>query len=460
MTNPDAGVWEHCGVASILHVDMDAFYVSVELRRRPELRGRPVVVGGAGGRGVVAAASYEARVFGVHSAMSSAMARRLCPGAVFLAPDMDHYLEVSRQLRGIFDTYSPLVEQISVDEAFLDVSGARRLLGEPASIAGDLRTRVRDETGLGCSVGIAANKFIAKMASEFAKPRIVGGAVQPGAGVYVVDAGNETMFLAPLPVSALWGVGPATLKKLTSLGVSTIGELLDVPLRVLTGSVGTSHGEHLHRLARGIDDRAVEPERTAKSIGHEETFLHDISDHDEARAHLVRLCDAVARRTRAAGVSAGTLVLKVKFASFDSITRSVTTEVPLSTGPSMVAALEPLLRAIDISGGIRLLGVHAQRLSTDVSGTSSLFPEFATDGGQGAAAIEEQWQPASRAVDTITDRFGPDAITPASALGGGPRPGQSPFGVGDGSSGAPEAGGATKPGLSTVPGDDGGGTSE
>lgn len=431
MASPCGDVWEHCVVASIIHVDMDAFYVSVELLRRPDLRGRPVVVGGAGGRGVVAAASYEARVFGVHSAMSSAMARRLCPDAVFLAPDMEHYLAVSRRLREIFESYSPLVEQISVDEAFIDVSGARRLLGAPREIAVDLRRRVRDDTGLGCSVGIASNKFIAKMASEFAKPKVRNGRVTDGVGVFVVAEGDETAFLSPLPVSALWGVGPATLKKLGSLGVATIGDLLDVPLEVLMRSVGAAHGEHLYQLARGIDDRRVEPERVAKSIGHEETFPRDVTDHDAARAHLVRLCDAVARRTRAAGVSAGTLLLKVKFASFDSVTRSVTPEVPLSTGPSMVAVLEPLLRAIDVSGGIRLLGVHAQKLSADVSSPSSLFPDFATDGSPGAAAIEEQWQPASRAVDTITDRFGPEAITPASALGRGPRPGQSPFGVDD-----------------------------
>lgn len=420
-------------VASILHVDMDAFYVSVELQRRPELRGRPVVVGGAGGRGVVAAASYEARVFGVHSAMSSAMARRLCPEAVFLSPDMEHYLAVSSRLRVIFESFSPLVEQISVDEAFIDVSGARRLLGSPTEIAADLRARVRDETGLGCSVGVASNKFIAKMASEFAKPKVVDGHVREGAGVHLVEDGLEMQFLGPLPVAALWGVGPATLKKLASLGVATIGDLLDVPLNVLTRSIGVSHGEHLHRLARGIDDRKVEPDRVAKSIGHEETFPNDITDHDDARVHLVRLCDAVARRTRAAGVSAGTLLLKVKFSSFDSVTRSVTPEVPLSTGPSMVAALDPLLRAIDISGGIRLLGVHAQKLSGESVAPTSLFPDFVSDGVVDTAAIEEQWQPASRAVDTITDRFGPEAITPASALGGGARPGQSPFGVDDAS---------------------------
>jgi DNA polymerase-4 len=407
---------------------MDAFYVSVELRRRPELRGRPVVVGGSGGRGVVAAASYEARAYGVKSAMPSVTARRLCADAVFLPPDMDHYLDVSRQLREIFEEFSPLVEQISVDEAFIDVSGARRLLGEPTTIARDLRRRVRDETDLACSVGIASNKFIAKMASEFAKPRVSEGRVAEGSGVHVVEDGDEVAFLAPLPVGALWGVGPATLRKLESIGVATIGDLSDVPLSILVNSVGVSHGEHLHRLSRGIDDRRVEPERVAKSIGHEETFASDVTTHDEARAHLVRLCDAVSRRTRAAGVSAGTLLLKVKFSSFDSITRSVTPSVPLTTGPSMVAALEPLLRAVDVSAGVRLLGVHAQKLSGGAMAATSLFPDFLGDGPSEAAAVEEQWQPASRAVDSITGRFGPTAIAPASSLGSRSRLGQTPFG--------------------------------
>lgn len=415
-------------MASILHVDMDAFYVSVELRRRPELRGRPVVVGGDGGRGVVAAASYEARVFGVHSAMSSVTARRLCPGAVFLRPDMDHYLEVSRQLREIFESFSPLVEQISVDEAFIDVSGAGLLLGNPVAIAEDIRGRVRKDLDLGCSVGIAPNKFLAKMASEFAKPRVSGAQVREGVGVFTVEEGSEIAFLAPLPVSALWGVGPATLRKLSSIGVATIGDLADVPLAVLANSVGAAHGEHLYRLSRGIDDRRVEPERSAKSIGHEETFPRDVTTHDEARVHLVRLCDAVARRTRSAGVSAGTLLLKVKFSSFDSITRSVTPSVPLTTGPSMVAALEPLLKSIDLSGGVRLLGVHAQKLSGDSSVSTSLFPDFLDNDTSAVAALEEQWNPAARAVDSITGRFGPDAISPASALDGRARPGESPYG--------------------------------
>lgn len=404
---------------------MNAFYVSVELRRRPELRGLPVVVGGTGGRGVVSAASYEARQFGVHSALSSAVARRLCPDAVFIHPDMDHYLEVSRQLREIFETFTPLVEQISVDEAFMDVTGARSLIGDAQVVAHQLRQRILEETELPCSVGIAANKFIAKMASEHAKPRARESSIEPGFGVFEVLPGDEISFLHPLPVHLLWGVGPKTRERLTALGIHTIGDLAAIDEDVLCRAVGVAHGQHLHALSHGLDDRAVEPERHAKSIGHEETFSSDIDSFDELRHHLVRLCDAVARRTRDAGVAAGTVMLKVKFSSFETVTRSTTPDVPLTTGPSMVAALEPLLRGLDVSLGVRLLGVHAQKLSGEASGALTLF-DINSDGS--LSDIEEQWIPASRAVDSIVQKFGEGVIGPASSLDAH-RPGTHRFGV-------------------------------
>lgn len=409
---------------SILHVDMNAFYVSVELLRRPELRGRPVVVGGTGGRGVVAAASYEARRYGVRSAMPSVTARRLCPDLVFLSPDMGHYLAVSEQLHGIFCEFTPLVEQISVDEAFLDVTGARRLLGNPVEIASNLRDTVQSRTGLPCSVGIASNKFIAKMASEFAKPRATTGGIEEGSGVHTVAPGLERDFLAPLPVQALWGVGPATLARLAAIGVSTIGDLAEIGEQVLCSAVGESHGRHLHRLSLGIDDRVVEPERAAKSIGHEETFGVDVVSPGEIRRHVVRLCEAVARRVRAADVAAGTLMLKVKYANFEVITRSVSPDTPLTTGPSMVAALEPLLAALEIGPGVRLLGVHAQRLGDHFSAPPTLFGPVGDD----TVETEEQWRPAALAMDSITERFGPGTILPASALEDRPVPGENPFG--------------------------------
>lgn len=423
--------WETARVRSILHIDMNAFYVSVELLRRPELRGKPVVVGGTGGRGVVAAASYEARRWGVRSAMPSVTARRLCPDVVFLSPDMSHYLEVSERLHGIFCEFTPLVEQISVDEAFLDVTGARRLLGSAGEIAANLRASVRERTGLPCSVGIAANKFIAKMASEFAKPRATPQGIEEGPGVHAVPAGSEREFLAPLPVQLLWGVGPATLDKLAAIGVSTIADLAEIGVDVLCAALGESHGRHLHRLSLGIDDREVETDRIAKSIGHEETFGRDLLDASDIRRQVVRLCDAVARRVRAADVAAGTVMLKVKYANFDTITRSVTPDIPLTTGPSMVAALEPVLTSLDPGPGIRLLGVHAQRLGDPRSVAPMLFgSELLGQGGDDPAETEEQWQPAARAVDSITERFGPGSIVPASTLDDPTAPGENPFGPG------------------------------
>ncbi len=256
----------------MLHVDMDAFFVSVELRRHPELRGKPVVVGGTGPRGVVAAASYEARRFGVHSALPSAVARRRCPQAVFLAGDHALYSEVSEQVHAIFGRYTPLVEPLALDEAFLDVSGATRLLGPGAKIAARIRADVADELELGCSVGVAPNKFLAKLASVAAKPRATPERVLPGPGVVEVVPGAELDFLHPLPVSRLWGVGPVTLQRLERLGIRTVGDLARFDERTLRATLGQHQSAHLQALAWGRDDRPVETSRDAKSIGHEETY--------------------------------------------------------------------------------------------------------------------------------------------------------------------------------------------
>jgi DNA polymerase-4 len=402
---------------------MDAFYVSVELLRHPELRGQPVVVGGTAGRGVVSAASYEARRYGVFSAMSSAVARKLCPDAVFIAPDMAHYLDVSRHLHEVFESFTPLVEQISVDEAFMDVTGSLKLFGNAATIGWLLRERVLEETGLSCSVGVAPTKFLAKLASEHAKPRASANGIDAGHQVFEVLPGEELAFLHPLPVQSLWGVGPATLAKLEALGIRVVADLAALDENIVCSALGDSHGRHLHSLSRGIDNRDVVPERIAKSIGHEETFSSDLATHEELRVQLVKLCDAVSRRTRDAGVAAGTLMLKVKFSSFESVTRSVTPALPLTTGPSMVAMLEPLLQSLDCSQGVRLLGVHAQKLTTESQGALRLFD----DENDSVENIEEQWLPAAQAMDSITDKFGSGLIGPASAMDQR-RPGENPFG--------------------------------
>ncbi|MFN5605203.1 MAG: DNA polymerase IV, partial [Actinomycetes bacterium] len=291
---------------TILHVDMDAFYVSVEMRRHPELAGRPVVVGGSGARGVVAAANYEARRYGVFSAMSSSKARRLCPDAVFLAGDHSLYAEVSRQVHGIFADFTPHIEPIALDEAFLDVSGSRNLFGDGTSIGHLIRNRITDELDLPCSVGVAASKFIAKLASKRAKPVVTSTGIQPGPGVLEIAPGTELEFLHPLPIQALWGVGPVTFAKLDRIGVRRVGDLVDLGRDALEVAVGRSAGRHLFELANGIDHRPVESTRDVKSISHEETFAADLTDRESIRIEVVRLADAVATRLRRHGSAART----------------------------------------------------------------------------------------------------------------------------------------------------------
>jgi len=393
---------------TILHVDMDAFFVSVELRRRPELVGQPVVVGGTGARGVVAAASYEARRFGVHSAMPSARARRLCPQVVFLAGDHELYSQVSSEVHEIFQTFTPYIEPLSLDEAFLDVTGASRLLGAGSQIAQSVRERVWQQLQLRCSVGVAPNKFLAKLASVAAKPKATATGVQPGTGVWEVRRGEELEFLHPLPVQAIWGVGPATLTRLSGLGVHTVRDLADLPLDSLVAAVGKSHGAHLHQLAWGIDDRPVEVAREAKSIGHEETFATDRHTHDELQRELVRLADGVAARLRRHGKAARTLTLKMRFADFHTITRATTLPLPTATARAIVAAVMPLLVAIDTAGGVRLLGVSASQL-TDPPEEQLSLDDLSDD---------QEWDAAEQTIDAIRSRFGSASIGPASAVEG------------------------------------------
>jgi DNA polymerase-4 len=393
---------------SILHVDMDAFFVSVELLRRPELRGQPVIVGGSGARGVVAAASYEARHYGIHSAMPSTRARRLCPHAVFLHGDHEHYSEISRRVMTIFRSVTPLVEPISLDEAFLDVTGSQRLLGPAPEIAADVRRRVDDEEGLRCSVGVATNKFIAKLASEAAKPKASRGGPVPGLGVKVVEPGTELRFLHPLPVQALWGVGPKTLEKLTGKGISTVGDLAALDEADAVRFLGAANGRHLWTLAHGIDGRAVEPDQQPKSVGHEETFARDHHGLDELRREAVRMADAVGARLRDHGLTGRTVTIKVRFHDFRTITRSSTVAEPLDAGPAIARAAKALLDQVDPSSGVRLLGVSVSQLSAGAARQLTL------DDALGAGWPEAGWQDASKAVDEIRRRFGDDAIVPAA----------------------------------------------
>jgi DNA polymerase IV len=410
----------------VLHVDMDAFYVSVELRRRPELRGLPVVVGGTGPRGVVAAASYEARRFGVHSALPSSVARRRCPHAVFLPGDHELYAAASRDVHEILVRYTPTIEPLALDEAFLDVTGAVRLFGDGVMIACRLRDDVRDELDLGCAVGVAPNKFLAKLASVEAKPVARPGGVEPGRGVVEVRPGEELAFLHPLPVERLWGVGPVTLERLARLGVKRVGDLATLDVSTLHAAIGRAAGTHLRNLAAGVDDRLVEVDRELKSIGHEETYPYDLHTIGALDRELVRLADAVAARLRRQAIGARTVTLKVRFSGFTTITRSTTHAVPVDTGPAIVAALRPLLARVDPSPGVRLLGVSSSNFGVPVA--QLRLDLGAVDDGEDGRPTSGSDVPvtdrdAALAMDAVRERFGANAIGPASAMETAHRPG-------------------------------------
>lgn len=337
----------------ILHVDMDAFFASVEQRDDPTLRGRPVLVGGAGKRGVVAAASYEARAFGCRSAMPTAVAKRLCPQAVVVKPSGGRYREASDRVFAILHCFSPLVQPISIDEAFVDVTGSTALFGPAVEIARSIRSQIREETGLTASVGVAPNKFLAKLASDLEKPD----------GLTVIEAGRVHEVLDPLPVSRLWGVGPAAERGLARIGVRTIGDVRALDERVLEARFG-GFGLHLARLARGEDDRPVHTDREAKSISHEQTFGVDLDDADEVRRVMLGQCEDVGRRLRRHGRMAGTVTVKIRFGEFETVTRSQTLGEPTDSTDAVWMAARGLFDAW-ASGfrPVRLIGVGVSHLS-------------------------------------------------------------------------------------------------
>lgn len=391
-------------VPHILHVDMDAFFVAVEVLRDRTLAGRPVVVGGTGDRGVVASCSYEARARGVHSAMPTWRARRLCPDAVFLPGRFDDYQEVSRRLHRIFTAFTPLVEGVALDEAFLDVSGARRLLGEAPTVARDLRARVSDELHLDCSVGVARTKMLAKLASRAAKPTPSPRGARPGPGVVVVEPERELQFLHPMPVSALWGVGPATQTRLTRLGVTTVGDLARLPPASLAAAVGRAAARHLHDLAWARGGEPVVASRPAKSVGHEETFATDRRDPRALQLEVVRLAEAVAGRLRRAGTAGRTVTVKVRFADFSTVTRSRRLPTAVDTAPELARVAAGLLELVDVSTGVRLLGVSVSGL-----GAPSEVEQLSLDAPEG-----DGWRAVGDAIETLRSRFGDKVVGPAS----------------------------------------------
>jgi DNA polymerase-4 len=388
---------------TVLHVDMDAFYASVEIRRRPDLRGKPVIVGGAGPRGVVSAASYEARKFGVHSAMPGSRARRLCPHGVFLPPDFDAYTEASRAVMSIFRDVTPLVEPLSLDEAFLDVAGARKLLGRPALIAALIRRRVAEEQRLTCSVGVAPTKFMAKLGSTRAKPD----------GMVVVPAARVLEYLHPLPVEALWGVGERTAETLQRLGLKTIGDLSAAPVGMLRAAVGDAGAHHLHELSWARDPRRVIPDHVEKSIGAETTFDIDVSDLSIIRRTMLALSNKVAQRLRQAGQAGRTVSVKIRLADFQTLSRSRTVEVPTDVSREIFEIALALFQAGRPGERIRLVGVRVEGL-VHADGTPRQMTLGERDHG---------WRDAERAADAVAARFGSGLVTPASLLrGDGLRP--------------------------------------
>jgi DNA polymerase-4 len=382
---------------TILHVDMDAFYASVEVRDHPELRGQPVIVGGVQGRGVVCAASYEARKFGVHSAMPTSTAKRLCPQGVFLPVRMSHYAEISRQIRAIFHAFTPLVEPLSLDEAFLDVRGCEGLFGPAPDIARKIKERIRAETNLIASVGVAPNKFLAKLASDFGKPD----------GFVLLTPDNVVQFLAPLPVSRIWGVGAKSEKRLHDVGIRTIGQIAAMDELYLSDRFGEM-GRHIWRLANGIDDRTVVPDREAKSISTETTFAHDIADRGLLRVWLLDLTDHLAMRMRREGIYGRTIDLKIRSSDFHTVTRSTT--LPEATNLTNVlwkSAATLLERSLtpDLLP-VRLLGIGATKLTRDPVAQGDLFEQNANPKH---AALDQT-------IDTIRTQFGGAAIKRGSLV--------------------------------------------
>ena len=374
--------------ATILHVDMDAFFASVTERDHPELKGKAVVIG-AGVRGVVTSANYEARKFGIKAAMPVGRAQRLAPHAIFIPPDHKRYSEVSEHIMEIFHSFTPLVEPISLDEAFLDVTKARRLLGDGRAIATAIRAKVEAQEGITCSVGIASSKFIAKLASQRCKPN----------GILEIPTDRVLTFLHPLPVSALWGVGPKTNEALERLGLHTVGDIAQTPQQTLIRALGQAAGESLYELAWGRDDRDVIPEEPDKSISAAETFDRDIDDPEIVAKEILRMCERASSRMRERSLFAKTITLKVRFADFTTINRSKTLPLPIDTTHEIYEVAKALYEALSIERArIRLVGVSLENLHTDTHEQLVL------------GARESSWRELQGGIDAAKARFGGNSV--------------------------------------------------
>ncbi|WP_373462246.1 DNA polymerase IV [Arthrobacter agilis] len=387
----------------ILHIDMDAFFVSVELLDHPHLRGVPVVVGSPSGRSVVLSASYEARRYGVRSAMPMAIAMRQCPTAVILPPHQRRYAEVSREVMNIFRAVTPEVEQLSVDEAFLDVAGSLRRLGGPREIGEQVRAEIQATLGITASVGAATTKFVAKIASTRAKPD----------GLLLIPGDQTVAYLHTLPVSALWGVGAKTQEVLARIGIHTVQDVAHTPVTTLRRLLGAS-GEHVHHLSWGRDPRRVVVSRQEKSIGAEETFSHDIDDSETLRRELLRLAHRTATRLRASGYRAGGVALKLRYADFSTLTRSRKLDEPVDSANALYGAATALLAALgERPQAVRLIGLRAESLEPAGDGSTQLTIDRRDD----------NWRIAERALDDVNRKFGDAGVVPAGLLRPKPRDG-------------------------------------
>ena len=375
---------------AILHVDMDAFFAAIEQLDEPSLRGKPVLVGSDGPRGVVAAASYEARAFGCHSAQPMVIATRLCPQRIVVSPRHSRYREVSRQVFAILQSFSPLIEPLSIDEAFLDVTGADRLLGTPQSIAAAIKQRIHDELGLTASVGVAPNKFLAKLASDLEKPD----------GLTIIEPDSIQEIIGPLPIKKMWGVGPATELKLRSFGIATFGDLQSWPSEILQSHFG-SLGSKLYRLCRGEDDRPVVTDQTIKSISQEQTFDEDRANPDEVRSVLRGQAEKVAMRLRKSDIRGKTITVKIRFGDFQTITRSTTLHAPTDRTDLICTQARDLFDAWAATGfqPVRLIGVGISQFA-DEAEQFNLFTQQTDDRSCRLDAV----------TDTIKQKFGADAI--------------------------------------------------
>ena len=394
------------GARTILHLDLDAFYASVEQLDDPSLRGRPVIVGGPSRRGVVCAASYEARRFGVRSAMPTARARRLCPDGVFLPPRFERYTSLSNAVFHIYRRYTPQVEPLSLDEAFLDVTQSRALHGGGADIARAVKAAVRTECGLTVSAGVADVKLAAKIATDLGKPD----------GLVVVPPGGTAAFLAPLPVSKLWGVGEVTEEALRKIGIATIGDLARTPEAALAAAIGASHAKGLRALARGDDPREVVADEAAKSIGAEETFGEDLRGEQALLPELLAQAGRVGHRLRSAGLAGHVVTLKVKYADFSTVTRRVTLERPTDGDRAVFEAARGLLARVDLGRAVRLTGISVSGFAgAGEGGQLDLFGS----GEPAPSKDDERRKALDAAVDAIAERFGNGTVVPADLAGRG-----------------------------------------